>query len=149
MFMNKVNECSVRASVSVLAMVFSASMALANEDQTTAGTDDTFQPEVVVCEIHPDLEVVAEGSIEEELGIKFETIDGEQDLPELVSGEVGDSEDMQMSYMIAASGLASDMVKRDVVATQQVTAAHDPAAVPNLCAIAGSGLDWLCGAKAR
>lgn len=143
--MIKVKKCSVHASVSVLAMVLSASMALADADQTVAGPEDEYTPEVVVCEFYPGAEAVVDVAKGDETDVTIELAEAEAE-PE--SGPV-DGEDLPVYYMSANGGPVLDMVKRDAVLVRHESVAHDPASVPNLCDIAGPGLDWLCGGKTR
>jgi hypothetical protein len=162
MFMIKVNKCRVRTSVSVLAMVFSASMALADVEEATADVEgDTAMsvPEVISCEMFPGpVEPVdaPEDLVKlEEPVVTIVTVDGgEEVLVTLTGVSVEDGgEDPLMYYTSVQGGPEFDMVKRNpasvAVRADRLSQARDPAAVPNLCDVAGPGLDWLCGAKAR
>jgi hypothetical protein len=164
-----VNKSMVRMSVSVLAMVLSATMALADDEVTTANAaveTEGFEPQVIECWFgFEPVDVVDVAPVE----FVDETKDAGGDVPEvtITTDENGeevvytpiepvefeDGVDPQVYYMSAGSADDVDMVKHDIVLAKGAVlhdqAAHDPAAVPNLCDIAGPGLDWLCGANTQ
>lgn len=154
------NRFLVRTSVSVLAMVLSASMALA-DDETPAGTADetaVSEPEVISCELYRGPEVMVEEPEYDDTEGPDVDLTGE-DGGELVrvfdvdSGVDENGEEISVYYMTGGPADDPEMVRRNVVLTThaagRASVAHDPTAVPNLCEIAGPGLDWLCGAKAQ
>lgn len=155
------NKYLVRTSVSVLAMVLSASMALAEGDETSAGTDVTTTEtgsEITVCELYagPDITVEdTKGDDADGTDVTIAAEDGGEDLPEFFVDPILDDEGevLPIYYMSGNIGTDPDMVKRDVVlvapAVTQASISRDPAAVPDLCDIAGPGLSWLCGAKTQ
>ena len=165
-----VNKSMVRMSVSVLAMVLSATMALADDEQTTATAaveTEGFEPQVTECgfefeqfeivDLAPDDLVEDTKDAGGDVDVKIETDENDEEVvyTPIDPLEFEEGVDPQVYYMSAGGTGAGDidMVKRDVVLAKTTVAnrqaAHDPAAVPNLCDIAGPGLDWLCGGNSQ
>lgn len=148
------NKFRVRTSVSVLAMVLSASMALAEDAQISASTEGVQAeavPEVIVCELYPG----PEDSVD---AVKVDDSDGAivlEEGPELTVDPIpGDGgEGLPIYFMTTDEPTTPEMVQRNEVLTAlplaRESVARDPAAVPDLCDIAGPGLGWLCGDKTQ